>query len=359
MLCGAVVVILVPIHVQAQADTLRGRVHDGAGRPLVRAEVELVQAGTVALTDREGNFAFALPKYGRLTVVVSAAGYARMTRTLEAQTGVLDITLQPAAFELAPVEVTALRNAGAVGSAPLATSVVGQSELRRNHSVSLAHSLQSSPGVRTLATGQQVGKPVVRGLFGSRVLVLESGLRLEDYSWSDEDAPSIDARLADRVEIVRGPGSVLYGSDAVGGVVNVIPEALPIVGAGPAFLRTGAELYFASNNLEAGTVLRAEGAPGNFGWRGTAVGRKGQGRHTPDGELANTGFGGLNGEAEVGFARGSLSSSLRYVRYGGEFKLLEKEGPPAGGEGEEEGPERKLADDRIQLQAALPLGAMR
>src|SRR5262245_39490214 len=337
VLCGAILGILVPIHVYAMpADTVRGRVHDAAGRPLVRAEVELVQAGTVALTDKDGNFAFALPRYGRLTLVVSAAAYARTTRSLEGQTGNLDITMQQAAFELAPVEVTALRNAGAVGSAPLATTVVGQQELRRNHSVSLAHSLQSSPGVRTLSTGQQVGKPVLRGLFGSRVLVLESGLRLEDYSWSDEDAPSIDARLADRAEIIRGPASVLYGSDALGGVVNVIPEALPTAGAGGSFYRTGTELYFATNNIEAGTVFRAEGASGAFGWRATGIGRFGQDLHTPDGELENTGFGAFNGEAVVGYSSSKLSSSLRYVRYGGEFKLLEKEGPPVGSGGEEE-----------------------
>ena len=97
------------------------------------------------------------------------------------------------------------------------------------------------PGVHNLTTGQQIGKPVIRGLSGARVLVLDDGHRLEDYSWSDEDGPSIDARLAQRVEVIRGPASVLYGSDAIGGVVNAIPAALPDASAGN-FTRTTAEL---------------------------------------------------------------------------------------------------------------------
>src|SRR6185312_9654179 len=112
-------------------------------------------------------------------------------------------------------------------SSPLPTEALSEDRLRRAQSVSLAHALAELPGINALTTGQQIGKPVIRGLSGPRVLVLEDGSRLEDYSWSDEDGPSVDARLAQRVEVIRGPASVLYGSDALGGVVNVIPEELP------------------------------------------------------------------------------------------------------------------------------------
>src|SRR5207247_890036 len=81
---------------------------------------------------------------------------------------------------------------------------LSEGELRREQSVSLAHTLADLPGINALTTGQQIGKPIIRGLTGPRVLVLEDGSRLEDYSWSDEDGPSIDARLAQRVEVIRG-----------------------------------------------------------------------------------------------------------------------------------------------------------
>ncbi|MDM7917459.1 MAG: TonB-dependent receptor, partial [Candidatus Eisenbacteria bacterium] len=84
--------------------------------------------------------------------------------------------------------------------------------------------------------------------------------------------------------------------------------------------------------------------------------------HTPEGELENTGFGAFTGDAAVGWHGPRGGATLRYVRYGGEFKLLEAGGPPSGGqegEGEEGGPERKLSDDRLQLESEFPVGPVR
>src|SRR5207237_4133455 len=116
---------------------------------------------------------------------------------------------------------------------------------------------------------------VSRGLTGPRVLVLEDGSRLEDYSWSDEDGPSVDTRLAQRVEVIRGPASVLYGSDALGGVVNVIPEELPDANGGPRAVRSGFEISAASNNAELEGAARGEGASGGGRGRPRGVGRVG------------------------------------------------------------------------------------
>ncbi|HEX8903465.1 MAG TPA: TonB-dependent receptor, partial [Longimicrobiaceae bacterium] len=308
---------------------------------------------------------------GSYTLRVSAPGYASTSLRVTGSQAIGEVVLQERSFELEPVAVTASRTPQLIANSPLATSTLGPERLRREHSVSLARTLATLPGVRALTTGEQVGKPVIRGLFGSRVAVLADGLRLEDYSWSDEDAPSVDARLAERVEVIRGPASLLYGSDAVGGMVNVIPEPLPVPGGG--YMHGGVETYFASGNLEGGLVARAEGAARSLGWRATVIGRLGQDIHTPNGEIPNTGFGAVNGEAAVGLSRAWGTLALRYQRYGGEFKLLEAEGPGvaedltlprgtirAAEEPEEEGgPERKLSDDRVQLSGTFPLSAVR
>ncbi|HEY3258036.1 MAG TPA: TonB-dependent receptor, partial [Gemmatimonadaceae bacterium] len=232
--------------------------------------------------------------------------------------------------------------------------------LRREQSISLAKSLSKLPGVRSVSTGEQIGKPMIRGLFGSRVLVLENGSRLEDYSWSDEDAPSVDARLAQRVEVIRGPASVLYGSDAVGGVVNVVPEDLPSANGGRGFHQIGVEAYGATNNKELGSAIKILGASGRLAWRLFGVGRFAESYSTPDGEVENTGFLAANGEVAAGIRGTRSNTSVRFSHYGGEFKLLEAGGPPPGAvEGEEEGPERKLSDDRVQLVSDYLLGAFR
>ncbi|HET7228966.1 MAG TPA: TonB-dependent receptor [Longimicrobium sp.] len=346
------------------ADTLRGRVTDAAGQPVAGAQVSVLELARGTRTARDGSFALGGLPSGTFTLRVWAPGFAPAVRQVRADGAAGDVALEAASFQLDPVTVTASRSPRAAGASPLASATLGPERLRREHSVSLARTLAALPGVRAVTTGEQVGKPVIRGLFGPRVAVLADGLRLEDYSWSDEDAPSVDARLAERVEVIRGPASLLYGSDAVGGVVNVIPEPLPEA-QGARFMRGGVESYFASGNLEGGVVGRAEGAAGGLGWRATVIGRMSGEVHTPNGEIPNTGFAALNGEAAAGLSRAWGTLALRYQRYGGEFKLLEAEGPgpeaAAADEegGEEEGPERKLSDDRLQLSGTFPVRGAR
>lgn len=254
--------------------------------------------------------------------------------------------------------VTATRDTIVALASPLPTAVLAEADLRREHSVSLAHSIARLPGVRALSTGEQIGKPVIRGLSGSRVLVLDDGLRLEDYSWSDEDGPSIDARLAERVEVIRGPASVLYGSDALGGVVNAIPAPLPDARRDGPFRRGQLELYGASNNLESGGVLSVEGARGRLGGRLVFVGRVGQDVRTPTGKIRNTGFLAGNGEAALGVHHESgAESRIRLAHYGGEYQLLETDAPPGSTAPDEGGPARVTLDDRLQLSHRRNVGS--
>jgi len=259
------------------------------------------------------------------------------------------------------IVVTATRDSLDALASPLPTATLGAAQLRRDHGVSLAQTIRRLPGVRALTTGEQIGKPVIRGLSGARVLVLDDGMRLEDYSWSDEDGPSIEARLADRVEVIRGPASVLYGSDALGGVVNAISAPLLDARGGPGMRRGEVELYGASNNGEGGGALRLDLARGRVAGRLVGVARLGQNVHTPGGEIENTGFGAFNGEGVFGVRHASgAQSTVRLAHYGGEYKLLEIDGPPAGsGEAEDEGPERVALDDRLQLSHERRAGGLR
>ena len=339
-------------------DTLSGRVADRDGRPVAGAMVVVSELHRVALTRADGAFLFAAVPAGRYTVTVRAPGFAPLARAVAVSGPTsLILSLGRTLLWLEPVTVTATRAPLDIGSSSLPTAALSADGLRRDQSVSLARALDQLPGVNALSTGQQIGKPMIRGLTGARVLVLADGSRLEDYSWSDEDGPSVDARLAQRVEVIRGPASVLYGSDALGGVVNVIPEELPDANRGPATVRTAFELSGATNNAELGAAARVEGASGTWGWRLFGIGRHATDLRTPAGELDNTGFGALSGEAALGFHGGSGGTTLRYTRYGGEFKLLEAEGAPAGGT--EAGPERKLSDDRVQLATDYLLGGLR
>ncbi|HYT03532.1 MAG TPA: carboxypeptidase regulatory-like domain-containing protein, partial [Gemmatimonadales bacterium] len=182
-------------------DTLSGRVADPNGRAVPGAAVVVVELHRVALTGSDGRFHFSDIPAGIHTVTVRSLGFAPLARrvTVSGST-TLDLTLERTSVWVEPVTVTATRAPLDVFSSPLPTEALSEDRLRRAQSVSLAHALAELPGINALSTGQQIGKPVIRGLAGPRVLVLEDGSRLEDYSWSDEDGPSVDARLAQRVE---------------------------------------------------------------------------------------------------------------------------------------------------------------
>jgi outer membrane receptor protein involved in Fe transport len=341
------------------ADTVTGRIVDTGGQPVPQAIVEVTDLARSVTTGADGGFRIALAP-GRYTLAVRRSGFAPAVREIAVGGGqpgrALEIVLTPSAFRLEPVTVTATRQPLASEFSPLPADALAGDALRRAQSVSLAHVVAALPGVSAITTGSQIGKPVIRGFSGPRVLVLENGSRLEDYSWSDEDGPSVETAFVRRVELIRGPASVLYGSDAVGGVINVISEALPDAAGGPGFIRTGFTLSAASNNIEIAPGVQVEGARNNLGWRVAAIGRHASNLHTPAGELDNTGFGAFNGEATAGWRWPSGSAlAVRVVHYGGEFKLLEANAPP----GETGGPERKAGDERIQITGQRPWGTWR
>src|SRR5947199_268593 len=312
-------------------DTLSGRVTDSDGAPVPAATVLISELHRVATTGADGGFGLAGLPTGEYTVIVRHVGFAPFAREVAVRgPTTLTVTLRRTPVWVEPVTITATGAPIAALGSPLSTAALSADGLRREQSVSLAHSLSRLPGVNALSTGAQIGKPVIRGLAGARVLVLANGNRLEDYSWSDEDGPSVDTRLAQRVEVIRGPASVLYGSDALGGVVNVIPAELPDANGGPRMIRTGFEVSGATNNAEVEAAARIEGASGAWAWRAFGIGRAAGSLHTPAGELDNTGFGALNGEAAVGRRGAGGSTTLRYTRYAGEFKLLEANERPSG-----------------------------
>jgi len=339
------------------ADTVTGRVVDNSGQAIPQAIIEVTELGRSVTATDAGAFRIELAP-GRYTLAVRRHGFAPAVREISVGGGqrALEIVLTPSAFNLEPVTVTATRQPLASASSPLPATALAGDELRGAQSVSLAHVVEALPGVRAITTGSQIGKPVIRGFSGPRVLVLENGSRLEDYSWSEEDGPSVETAFVRRVELIRGPASVLYGSDALGGVINVIPDQLPDAAGGTGFTRTGFTASSASNNVEVGLGARVEGAKGNFGWRVNAIGRGSGNLHTPAGELDNTGFGAFNGDASGGWRWSSGSSlAFRVVHYGGEFKLLEANALP----GEAGGPERKAGDERLQIAAQKPWGDWR
>ncbi len=136
-----------------------------------------------------------------------------------------DYRLEELVIESSPLEQTLFESAQPV-------SVLSGTDLDLRAQTSLGDTLASEPGVSSSSFGPAAGRPVIRGLGGDRIRILENGVGTQDVSNSSPDhAVTIESSLVDKIEVIRGPASLLYGTSAVGGIVNVfdnrIPEKLP------------------------------------------------------------------------------------------------------------------------------------
>ena len=108
------------------------------------------------------------------------------------------------------------------------TSVLAGQELTKQLEMSLGATLENQPGVASRSFGPAPARPVIRGLDGDRVLILQDGQRMGDLSsQSGDHGVTINPAAAQRIEVVRGPATLLYGANAIGGLVNVITDDIP------------------------------------------------------------------------------------------------------------------------------------
>jgi iron complex outermembrane receptor protein len=230
MVLAALVMPTAAIAQGRQSPAVSGVVTDTDGDPLPLARVRVVGLERSTVADREGRFTLRNLPPGRHRIEVSLLGHAPEVREVTAgEAGAeIRIALTPTPLSIAGVSATA----NATGSDPLAvarsTSQLSGRALERALAGTVAQTLARQPGIAVRYNGPAAAAPVMRGLTGDRVLVLQDGQRAGDLSGSAADhAVTIDPLAARRIEVVRGPASLLYGNNALGGVVNVISDDVP------------------------------------------------------------------------------------------------------------------------------------
>lgn len=222
-----------PIGLACLVSTMRGVVVDSAGQPLADVQVVISQLNRVAVSNDSGHFVFVGVPSGRYHITALQLGlrpgHADVTVPAEGDVTVrIIMSRAPSITQLGAVQVTATP----IGTDPrdVAQSLTELSaeQLGRHLSGTIAQTLSNEPGISVRYNGPAAATPVIRGLTGERVLVLQDGQRAGDLSSTSSDhAVSIDPLTAQRIEVVRGPASLLYGNNALGGVVNVISNDLP------------------------------------------------------------------------------------------------------------------------------------
>ena len=209
---------------------IEGVVRDAdSSQPLAGAVVSIDAAAGMAVSHGDGTFHVPVPDLRTYTVRVERLGYRTVSLEVDAsREEVVLIEMEANPISLPPVVVTGSLVARAANEVLRPTSVFAGEELQRRLAGTLAETLASEPGLAVSTMGPASAHPVIRGLSGDRILMLEDGERVGDQFASGPDhATAIDPSSARRIEVIRGPGAILYGSNALGGVINVVRDDVP------------------------------------------------------------------------------------------------------------------------------------
>lgn len=213
----------VSIIIQAKT-ILYGKVSNyKTGELLPGASIYVHDVKKGAIADGTGNYRVQNLADGRYLVEVSYLGFKSIIETIELRGEVQkDFALEPTVVENESVTITGVSAATKVKKTPVPVSILKKENLLQGISTNLIDALSKTPGVSQISTGPAISKPSIRGLGYNRVVLVNDGVRQEGQQWGDEHGIEIDEYNVNKAEILKGPASIMYGSDALAGVVNII-----------------------------------------------------------------------------------------------------------------------------------------
>ena len=220
------IIVALAAMMAANAQALTGVVVDESGQAIANARVEVVSGRASVTTDAQGRFFIDEKSVDELHVV--APGFSHRMIHLDAHlTEPLRIVMARSVIE--QVDVIGLPLHTSVVESSLPVAVLSGEELRKRQAATLGDSLEGEVGVHTNFHGGVASTPIIRGLSGPRVMITQNGLDVSDASRVGPDhAVAAEVSTAQQVEVLRGPATLFFGSGAIGGVVNVVDQRVPI-----------------------------------------------------------------------------------------------------------------------------------
>ncbi|MBE7172197.1 MAG: TonB-dependent receptor [Williamsia sp.] len=300
----------------AQKQDIRGTVTDAVtGQPISFGSVVLLHARSGAMTDAKGQFRLTLfQNTAGQRLVISSVGYESDTVQLSFVEASITIQLTPLQNALNNVVVTGVSRATLVRENPAPVALVSAKRIERSMEANVIDVLvKNVPGLTAVKTGPNVSKPFIRGLGYNRVLTLYDGIRQEGQQWGDEHGIEVDAYNIDRAEVIKGPASIMYGSDALAGVVSLIPvekaeQKNKLVGKWVS--------EYQSNNGLIGNGLRLMWAGNRWTYRASGSYRiAGNYSNRIEGKVHNTGFRETNLTTGLQYKGSRNSSTLNFTLY--------------------------------------------
>ena len=309
---------------------LRGTIKDAlTGTPLPGASVYLAddKIGTTAGAD--GKYMLTNIPAGHHVVEISHTGYSTLVEHIELVSDLeKDFALSTVIIENQGVIVTGVSNATSIRKTPVPVTALRKQNLLQTSSTNIIDALTHIPGVSQLSTGPAISKPFIRGLGYNRVVTVNDGVRQEGQQWGDEHGIEIDEMSVNRVEVLKGPASLMYGSDALAGVVHFITNSPVADGTVKGNILTN----YQSNNGLFGINGNIAGNSNGFNWNAYGTLKSaGDYRNKYDGRVLNSRFNEKNFGGYAGINKSWGYSHFIISRFNQQIGMVEGDRDDATG----------------------------
>ena len=308
----------------ASQNNLKGKISNfttDEGLPGATIFINDLKKGTTS--DSTGNYIIENIPSGKFLIEFRYLGFETQIKKIEINgTVILNISIEESHTELKDVMITGMSTASEKAVNPVSSISIDKLKLQETPSSNIIDAISNTPGLSQVSSGAGISKPIIRGLGFNRVLVLQNNIRQEGQQWGEEHGIEIDEFSVNKIEIIKGPGSLAYGSDAMAGVINMLsPDPIQKGKQQLNFLST----YHTNNSLQ-GYSLMYEGNKNDVYWnlQGT---RKQAANYSNkyDGKVFNSGFNEWNGNGMLGLSKKWGYAQLNFNSFNQEVGIIEGE----------------------------------
>ncbi|HLK31363.1 MAG TPA: TonB-dependent receptor [Puia sp.] len=290
---------------------LNGKISDAkTNEPLRGVSVYIPDLKTGTASGADGSYHIKNIPSGSYIVEVSIIGYASQLEKISVKGTVKkDYLLNASTSELKDVVVTGVLSATDNQKNPIPIAVMTNKDLLQNSSTNIIDAITRIPGVSAITDGQSIAKPVIRGLGYNRVVTVADGVPQQGQQWGDEFGIEVDQNAVSRVEILKGPASLAYGSDAISGVINLIAEQTLPEGQ----IKGDVLLNYQTNNGLINNAAHIAGNNNGISWSARIDNTMAHAyQNKNDGYVLNSQFSNFNFDGTIGIHKSWGFSKLHY-----------------------------------------------
>lgn len=290
-------------------NNLSGKITDINKSPLLGVEIFSNQLHKGTISNNEGDYTFKNIPNGKVTINFTFLGFKTVSKEFifNNQNITFDLQLDESVFKIDEIIISTPFNK-LQSENVMKVERLSAKAIQKTGATTLSEGITNIAGVSQISTGASIGKPVIRGLSGNRVLVYTQGIRLENQQFGGEHGLGINDAGIESIEVIKGPASLLYGSDALGGVLYIQPEKF----APENTTKFNVNQRYFSNTLGSNTSLGVKSSLNNWQFLARGTYAIHSDYKTPNQRVTNTRFKEKDLKLGVGFHEKNFSSELRY-----------------------------------------------